>query len=86
MSNFMNAYFGPLSKEYCVYFYFLSIICFFMYVITLIGIVVFIIKNYKDSTKVNVSFFINSLMLIINSLLAYFVNRLLHTMCINSVY
>jgi len=82
----MNAYFGPLSKEYCVYFYFLSIICFFMYVITLIGIVVFIIKNYKDSTKVNVSFFINSLMLIINSLLAYFVNRLLHTMCINSVY
>ena len=79
----MNKYFGPLNKEYCVYFYYLSIFFFFIYVLTLIGIFLFIIKN---RTKIDLPFFINSVMLLINSLLAYFVNRLFHTMCVNSLH
>ena len=82
----MNMYFGPLSKEYCVYFYYLSIFFFFMYVITLFGIIIFIIKHYNNGAKVNLAFFINSVMLLVNSLLAYFVNRLFHTMCVNSLH
>ena len=85
MTNIMNKYFGPLSKEYCVYFYYLSIFFFLMYVITLIGAVAFIIKNYKDFSKINLSFIINLVMVLINMLLSYFVNRLLHTMCVNSI-
>jgi hypothetical protein len=85
MTNFMNEYFGPLSKEYCVYFYYLSIFFFLMYVITLIGAIAFIIKNYKDFAKINLSFIINLVMVLINMLLSYFVNRLLHTMCVNSI-
>ncbi len=81
----MNEYFGPLSKEYCVYFYYLSIFFFLMYVITLIGAIAFIIKNYKDFAKINLSFIINLVMVLINMLLSYFVNRLLHTMCVNSI-
>ena len=81
----MNEYFGPLSKEYCVYFYYLSIFFFLMYVITLIGAIAFIIKNYKDFAKINLSFIINLVMVLINMLLSYFVNRLLHTMCVISI-
>ena len=86
MTNFMNEYFGPLSKEYCVYFYFLSIFFFFIYLTTLIGIIAFIIKHYNNGAKVNLLFFINSVMLLLNSLIAYFVNRLFHTMCVNSIH
>ena len=56
-----------------------------MYVITLIGAISFVIKNYKDFAKINLSFIINLVMVLINMLLSYFVNRLLHTMCVNSV-
>ena len=82
----MNMYFGPLSKKYCVYFYYVSIFFFLMYVITLIGAIAFIIKNYKNFAKVNLSFIINLVMILINMLLSYFVNRLLHTMCVNSIH
>ena len=81
----MNMYFGPLSKKYCVYFYYVSIFFFLMYVITLIGAIAFIIKNYKDFAKINLSYVINLVMVLINMLLSYFVNRLLHTMCVNSI-
>ena len=82
----MNMYFGPLSKKYCVYFYYVSIFFFLMYVITLIGAIAFIIKNYKDFAKINLSYVINLVMVLINMLLSYFVNRLLHTMCVNSIH
>ncbi len=82
MNTFMNEYFGPLGKEYCVYFYFLSIFFFILYVMSLISVIVFIIRHYN---KVNLQFIINSIMVLVNTLLGYFVNRLLHTMCINMV-
>ena len=82
MNTFMNEYFGPLGKEYCVYFYFLSIFFFILYVMSLISVIVFIIRHYN---KVNLQFIINSIMILANTLLGYFVNRLLHTMCINMV-
>ena len=82
MNTFMNEYFGPLGKEYCVYFYFLSIFFFILYVMSLISVIIFIIRHYN---KVNLQFIINSIMILANTLLGYFVNRLLHTMCINMV-
>jgi hypothetical protein len=82
MNTFMNEYFGPLGKEYCVYFYFLSIFFFILYVMSLISVIIFIIRHYN---KVNLQFIINSVMILANTLVGYFVNRLLHTMCINMV-
>jgi hypothetical protein len=82
----MNEYFGPLSKEYCVYFYYLSIFFFFIYVVTLIGAIAYIIKNYKNSSKINLTFFINLAMILIYTLIPYFVNRLFYTMCVNSIH
>ena len=82
MSNFMSNYFGPLSKDYCMYFYFMSIFFFIIMLMGLVGVVSTIVLKPK---QVNLMFFINSTMLLMNSILAYFVNRLLHTMCANSI-
>jgi hypothetical protein len=82
MSNFINDYFGPLSKKYCIYFYYLSVFFFVMYVISLISFTVFIVKHYN---KINIAYIVNFVMILINTLLGYFVNRLLHSMCMNSL-
>lgn len=78
----MSNYFGPLSKEYCMYFYLMSIFFFVIMMLGLVGVVSTIVLKPK---QVNMMFFINSAMLLMNSILAYFVNRLLHTMCANSI-
>ena len=82
MSSFMNTYFGPLPREYCLYFYILAIIFGFLFATSLIGIVYFAIMHYK---KVNTMFVINSLLALFNTFLAYLANRLRYTMCVKSI-
>ena len=58
MSDFMSNYFGPLSKDYCVYFYLMSIIFFIIMLLGLVGVVSTIILKPK---QVNMMFFIRQL-------------------------
>ena len=78
----MTTYFGPLSREYCTYFYLMSIIFFVFFILSIIGVVSAVVMKGK---KIDFMFILNSSMLILNTLLAYFVNRLLNTMCTGSV-
>jgi len=82
MDSFMNTYFGPLSRDYCVYFYALSIIFGVIFVFSLISIVYFAVMHMK---KINVMFVVNAVLVLFNSFLGYLVNRLLHTMCVKSI-
>lgn len=82
MSVFMDKYFGPLPREYCVYFYALSIIFGFIFVFSAISIAFFIVMQFK---KVNTMFVANALLILFNTFLAYISNRLLHTMCVKSI-
>ena len=79
----MNTYFGPLNKEWCIYFQILSMFFLFMFVTSAISVVVLGIKNFK---KLDFMLVLHAIALLGNTLLAYFVNRLLHTMCLNSVH
>ena len=83
MSNFMTNYFGPLSKEYCLYFYILSILSFIFFVVGLFSFVVIIIKKHKSLES---TFYMNNIFTLFNILIIYFVNRLLHTMCVVSIH
>lgn len=82
MSDFMTSYFGPLSREYCAYFYFMSILFFVFFILSIIGVLSAVFMKGK---KMDFMFIVNSSMLILNTLLAYFVNRLLNTMCKGSI-
>lgn len=82
MSNFMDTYFGPLPREYCVYFYALSIVFGFIFVVSLVSFLSVLIFHFK---KLNMMAILNTSMLLINTFLAYLVNRLLHTMCVKSI-
>ena len=79
----MNTYFGPLNKEWCIYFQILSMFFLFMFVTSAISVVILGVKNFK---KLDFMLVLHAIALLGNTLLAYFVNRLLHTMCLNSVH
>ena len=81
-NSLMDQYFGPLPREYCVYFYALSIVFGIMFIMSAISIAYFMITHIK---KVNTMFIVNSVFILLNSFLAYLANRLLHTMCVKSI-
>ena len=82
MSNFMNMYFGPLDKQSCFYFLFLAMLAFVVLIFTIFGEIIYVIKNYKE---INFRTFSNGILLLFNIFIAYFVNRLLYTMCSKSL-
>ena len=82
MDSFMNTYFGPLGEEYCVYFYALSVFFGIAFVLTLISTVTYMLMHVN---KINMSFLMHTFFVLLNSFLAYLVNRLLHSMCMKSI-
>ena len=72
----MNKLFGPLSKDYCLYFYFLSIIGFAFMALFLISSLIlgFSLKNGPD-------YYFQVLAVALGYGIIYFQNRLLHSMC-----
>ena len=78
----MNMLFGPLGKDSCVYFYFFSIFFYITFILAVVGLIGYIASRFD---KLNNMHLINLAFAIVNSFLAYFVNRLLHTMCMKSL-
>jgi hypothetical protein len=75
----MQYIYGPLSKEYCIYFYFLSIVGFILLVLAILGIVLVGLSQKRSS-----SFYLQMLMACIGYGILYFQNRLLYSMCIGN--
>ena len=76
----MDYIYGPLPKDYCVYFYFLSIFGFILTIFTLVVGLFIAISKKKD-----VTFYIQVLMGALAYALFYFQNRLLNSMCVSSL-
>ena len=75
MASLVDNLFSPLGKEYCVYFYWLSVIAFIFLLIVLYNSLIVLLKG-----KFNVLYFVISLF---GPGLMYFNNRLLYSMCLN---
>lgn len=70
--------FSPLGQQYCDYFYFLSVLFFLIFVFTTFTV---IIKCFdKKGMKLT-----DSIILITQPLMLYFINRLYYSMCIGSL-
>ena len=82
MSDFMTNYFGPLDKSACVYFLIISVIFFITLVLVLGSELIFILQHFK---QLNFRMFTNGVLVLFNIFIAYFVNRLLYTMCSKSL-
>jgi hypothetical protein len=81
MTNPLDAIVGPLDKQYCFYFYFISIIFFFGAIVSFIKLVSALFSSKKIMTNTNLQYFF----VLAHSLVYYLVNRIMYNMCIKSL-
>ena len=82
MNDLLDTLFGPLNKNSCIYFLLISIIFFTVLVFTLIIDIIYVIRNIKN---LNIRAFINPILMFFYLFIGYLVNRILYTMCSNSL-
>ncbi len=78
MNDFLSSYFSHLDQSSCVYFLIISGIFFVLLVVAIFSNIIWLMKNYK---QLNLRILTGGVLLTFNIFLAYFVNRLLYTMC-----
>jgi len=71
--------FGPLSGQYCAYYYYLAVICYIIAIISALGALIAGVQA-KSLTRT-----LELLWMTVPAFLAYFVNRLLYSMCVKSL-
>lgn len=71
---------GSLSKDYCIYFYILTILSFISLILSLISLIVGLFKK-----KLSIEAFFGMLSAPFAIFLVYLSNRLLYNMCISSI-
>ena len=81
-NSFMNKYFGPLPRDYCIYFYIMSIMFGILLALSAISMAIYIVTHLN---KLRMPFVINGMLVLFNLFLGYIANRLLHTMCIKAI-
>ncbi len=72
----MNTLFGPLSGEYCLYFYYLSIFSMFLFVLAVLVGFINGIRREKS-----LGFYVSVVGAALMYLVSYFVNRLMFSVC-----
>ena len=80
-SSTLDYIYGPISQDYCVYFYVLSVLGFVALLIVLLAMVFYGLSSKKNS----ITFYLNLLMLAGLYGLGYFQNRLLYNMCAGGI-
>ena len=76
LENLPDILFSPLSKDYCLYFYAVSVFAFVIAVIALLNIVLLLFSKGPKKQLMGAYF-----MLFLVYFVLYFQNRLLNTMC-----
>jgi hypothetical protein len=79
MASLNDVLFGPLGSQFCLYFYILAVVAFVMMALVILG---FVISLF--SKKFDVKLILSTLSVAGTYALAYFVNRLLYTMCLKA--
>jgi len=74
--------FGPLSRKYCIWFYWLSVIGFVYLMIILIGAIIALVSSKRAMNSVYAFQLLGALSVYA---IFYFQNRLLYTMCAGNV-
>jgi len=79
MDNLLESFFGPLNKDYCLYFYILSVVGFILLTMMLATTLMVGITKRKG-----IDFYLQSVSVAIAYGIFYFQNRLLYSMCVGN--
>ena len=78
MNEVMDYLFGPIGKEYCMYFYFLSVFAYILFIMALVS-------GMMMAMKGKVKNMLNAFIVVFQPFLLYFVNRIFYSICVNSL-
>jgi len=78
-SSIMNDIYGPLNRNYCIYFYALAVLGFVLLSVTILSLIFLIFTKKISSESV-----MHMIMISVGYGIFYFQNRLLYSMCIKS--
>lgn len=78
--SFNETVFGPLSKKYCMYFYYLSVLGYILFILAILSALYLFM-----TTKQSMAFLVQMLFASLGYGIFYFQNRLLYSMCNNSL-
>ncbi len=78
----LDSFFAPLNKSSCTYFLITTLLFFVLLILILAYEIFFALSNYNRLTFKMIS---NGVIIAFNAFLAYFVNRLLYSMCSKSL-
>jgi len=81
--KFLQTYFGPLPQKYCNYFYFLSLLFGIYFMVLFFTLGGYVLMNFG---KIQLPILIQYFFMLISAFIVYFANRLMYTMCINSIH
>lgn len=80
MNSLNNQLFSPLDRKYCIYFYYLSVLGFILLMFLILS------SLYIGLTSKNSGVFgYQMIMVALGYAIFYFQNRLLYSMCVNSL-
>jgi hypothetical protein len=77
----MNTLFGPLGKEWCLYYFFVLVFVFLAYLFVILGCLMHVF-NLK---KITFSSVFMALLPIVTYAILYFQSRLIYSMCVGSL-
>ena len=78
--NYLDTLFGPLSKQYCIYFYFLSIFGFILLAIFIVSSIIVGLSKRRG-----IDYYMQVVGIALGYAIFYFQNRLLHSMCVGTM-
>ena len=79
MDNLLESFFGPLNKDYCLYFYILSVVGFILLTMMLATTLMVGITKRKG-----INFYLQMFSIALGYGVFYFQNRLLYSMCVGN--
>ena len=80
MNHNISTIFSPLDKDFCMYFYYLSVFGFALLIFTLLSAILVTILKKKSF-----DFVLQMILLSLGYFIFYFQNRLLYSMCVKSL-
>ena len=78
MNKFMEMFFTPLGREWCLYYYILMVIAFLGFLMTCVTGVVSLVGSKKFTVS---GFFKNSFLPVLTSFVVYLLSRLAYSIC-----
>lgn len=73
--------FGPLDRKYCNYFYYISVVSYVFFIVTILAFLYMLLFSKTKNNFITMNLFST----IFSFFLAYFANRILYTMCQSSL-